>query len=871
MYKQSKTAVFRQYLLGCLLLIFFVLIHSLFSDKNTQQNIKGEETPIQIYTIEDLNDVRNNLSESYILMNDLDFEDPNSWEDYDTNYDIIMGITTVTDENVGSAGFNTFTVDYTPINNTGTITVKTGTTVRDPYEPGVTGGWQVTNYSTGTISFFNSAGTLITPASLYSISTALPIYVSYPLTEVLYTGWIPITTFTGDFNGQNLSISNLFINKPTPQYLGLFGDLSGATISNLNLVNVDITGYSYVGAIAGRITTTSTISNCTVSGSIETLSPSSAYTGGIVGSNAAFGASISDSSTNTSIIGEGWFLGGIAGFNNGTISNAFSQGSIVGQSSYTGGIAGIQNGTIESSHSESTITGPDYCGGLTGENSADILNSYSSGVLNCNEYGGGLVGTHYGSITNSYSSTVVNGTSDIGGLIGSDWGGSVENSFWDTQVSGLEVSGGGTGKTTSQMKDISTYPWDITLLSSINTDSLTTWYIDQGNGYPFLSFQYVRPQVTTQNGRDITTTTATLVGTLDSLGSHTNTQVYFRYKQQLGDWIYTTPVLKTSTGEYTISLSNLTANTSYEYQTVNRFSEYGTSYGNSITFSTLAIPSEIVVPTPEVIPKPQILRIGDITDILNRDYLSYYFTSTKVWIFGSAKPYTAVRFTSNSNSYTTYSNNKGYFTITLNLNKGENILQYYSFDYISNQSESRTLRLIIGVENFPDWLISKLNLESNNETNSQTEQEIPDTGHIVEEESNETDPQEEEYIPTPKVVRVKILDVNGIPISTTSVQVNEKEYITDRNGEIRIENINIDTKYILKLEYKGMEYEKEILGISETGNNLVISISEQDLIEDIDWMKKVLYTLVGVLIVVLAILILILKKRDRKENTYSQY
>jgi hypothetical protein len=67
---------------------------------------------IEIYSIEDLDAVRNDLTASYVLMNDLDFEDPASWEDYATNYDTIMRAlsagTLIEDEEFGYCDLETY-------------------------------------------------------------------------------------------------------------------------------------------------------------------------------------------------------------------------------------------------------------------------------------------------------------------------------------------------------------------------------------------------------------------------------------------------------------------------------------------------------------------------------------------------------------------------------------------------------------------------------------------------------------------------------------------------------------------------------------------------------------------------------------------
>ena len=82
-------------------------------------------------------------------------------------------------------------------------------------------------------------------------------------------------------------------------------------------------------------------------------------------------------------------------------------------------------------------------------------------------YVGGLVGYNYssGTILNTYSigNVVAGSYSIIGGLVGYN-GGSVTNSYWDTQTSGQNTSAGGTGLTTAQFADSSNFSsWDTSI------------------------------------------------------------------------------------------------------------------------------------------------------------------------------------------------------------------------------------------------------------------------------------------------------------------------------------------------------------------------------------------------------------------------
>ena len=81
------------------------------------------------------------------------------------------------------------------------------------------------------------------------------------LTEATYnednpnSGWEPIggdydNVFQGNFDGNGFDIKDLYINT-TEDYAGLFGYAENATITNVSLINVNITGNSAVGGLVG--------------------------------------------------------------------------------------------------------------------------------------------------------------------------------------------------------------------------------------------------------------------------------------------------------------------------------------------------------------------------------------------------------------------------------------------------------------------------------------------------------------------------------------------------------------------------------------------------------------------------------------------
>ena len=137
----------------------------------------------------------------------------------------------------------------------------------------------------------------------------------FELTDNINLGgkeWTPIGkefyTFKGQFNGNGHTISNFTINKPSEDYIGLFGYSEG-TIMKLAVNSGNVKGERYVGGICGQ--NEGTISCCSFDGTVSGYS----------------------------------FVGGICGKNekSGEISNCFNSGNIKGTVS-VGGICGFQMG-----------------------------------------------------------------------------------------------------------------------------------------------------------------------------------------------------------------------------------------------------------------------------------------------------------------------------------------------------------------------------------------------------------------------------------------------------------------------------------------------------------------------------------------------
>jgi len=87
--------------------------------------------------------------------------------------------------------------------------------------------------------------------------------------------WVPIgneTAFSGSFNGNGKTISNMTINQPTASYQGMFGRISGnAVIEKLGLINVDVRGEFGAAALVGvsQSVSTTIVQNCFVTGRVS--------------------------------------------------------------------------------------------------------------------------------------------------------------------------------------------------------------------------------------------------------------------------------------------------------------------------------------------------------------------------------------------------------------------------------------------------------------------------------------------------------------------------------------------------------------------------------------------------------------------------
>lgn len=305
--------------------------------------------------------------------------------------------------------------------------------------------------------------------------------------------------FTGTYNGNNFTISNLTVNRPTQARNGLFGLAHEATFQNIKLFNIDIEGEYHSGAVCGSSWRTSyyrcfaigaaalpiwtkksqawkDISACLVKKAGSWLPVRAIWVrkGGVW--HPVMGAMVS--------------AGKIKDHGNGA-------GGLVGRSSTCTFNQCAVNVDVE-------LTGLNasgiHAGGMIGYCTeakpaiGHIANCFAMGNVSAQGWGtGGFIGTTGATvsrpeITNCYSiGQVASPSANSGGFIGTVMNEViVNNCYYDMQTSGYsDDDGRGEPRTTADM----TYPENFAN-TFINWDFEEMWISDVGRlyeGYPYLS------------------------------------------------------------------------------------------------------------------------------------------------------------------------------------------------------------------------------------------------------------------------------------------------------------------------------------------------------------------------------------------------
>ena len=248
-------------------------------------------------------------------------------------------------------------------------------------------------------------------------------------------GWEPlgdaVTAFTATFDGNGRVIANLLINRGTMDNVGLFGQLgSGSEVRHVGLRAANVTGQYQVG--------------------------------------------------------------GLVGYNHGTIRASYVTGRVAGQSG--GGLAGFNQGRIVASYAAAAVTTAGDGGGLVGfsGSGAWITASYATGAVMGNARAGGLTAGSVRRIAASYATGAVSGAGTVGGLMSVNVG-AVTASYWDTATSGQGTSAGGAGATTSELQTPTGYTgiyadWNVDIDGAAGADD--PWHFGTTSEYPVLQVDF---------------------------------------------------------------------------------------------------------------------------------------------------------------------------------------------------------------------------------------------------------------------------------------------------------------------------------------------------------------------------------------------
>lgn len=263
--------------------------------------------------------------------------------------------------------------------------------------------------------------------------------------------------FTGTFDGQNHTISNLRINRST-DYIGLFGYIVDAKVINIKLYGCRIKGKENTGSLAGYCQS-SIISNCsTVAGMLQGTNGNNV--GGLIG-RAQSGSELSYCYSKTEVQSGYGFVGALLGnlMYDSSMRYCFAVKRLysTNRSSaicFGGLVARNHRSVIENCYSLGYVGGNNEVGGFVGRNSS---NTTGCTINNCYAAGQVVATNHYTQIK--------------GGFAGkNDANSSISNCYFDTQTSMLSAAIGQdangqsvTGYTTAQFAlsaNFSTWDFD---------------------------------------------------------------------------------------------------------------------------------------------------------------------------------------------------------------------------------------------------------------------------------------------------------------------------------------------------------------------------------------------------------------------------
>ena len=155
-------------------------------------------------------------------------------------------------------------------------------------------------------------------------------------------GFVPLEDDGILLHGGNHVVNSLYINRPNQSNVGLIGWTRYATVKNLGLLDVNITGNSNVGGIIGSASLAAVdIQNVGVTGQITGID----NVGGVVGSYNVASGQITNSYSEANINGR-TNVGGFVGYITRGILDCYSRGDVIGENNVGGFAGSIKGGSF---------------------------------------------------------------------------------------------------------------------------------------------------------------------------------------------------------------------------------------------------------------------------------------------------------------------------------------------------------------------------------------------------------------------------------------------------------------------------------------------------------------------------------------------
>lgn len=299
-------------------------------------------------------------------------------------------------------------------------------------------------------------------------------------------GWSPITRTVSSFHGMNHAITNLTINRPSTDYIGLFRDVNSVSFKDINFYDSNIIGSMNTGTLAGRtrgINININCYHCNVTGEDQTAAVIGGKYSGVSYGGEVLNANITGNDYVGGYIGQGYDF---------QIYNAKVTGVIVGNN-YVGGISGDGNG-IYDSYSDINITANSYAGGIQGSNGDRVYRSYSQGEVSTINNNSACISN--GPVFNSIGacSSVTTGSNNAAFITNNS---TVSGNYFSDQLVCIDgadstcndSSGNDLSDTVSNLKD-PTHPvystWDF---RSNSTDGESEIWVSYEDNFPQLYFE----------------------------------------------------------------------------------------------------------------------------------------------------------------------------------------------------------------------------------------------------------------------------------------------------------------------------------------------------------------------------------------------